>query len=187
MLKMFAYQNSIYMKSLFSLFSLVAITSCAPTPEKPSLDEGYWGEASALRNGETWRTNPACWISQIDKTTLIVQLDSFIDKYYYKEGLIINGIPPQVGTYPVKKFKGNEINLHSVLSMWDYDLPLGGYHLLESDSNTNRVTLLSYDTLTRELTGSFNLSFLVSGRPYPSYPDTIRFTNGFFHGRLEKK
>ena len=172
------------MKNFFSFLFLATILSCVPTPEKPSLDEGYWGEAFALRNGELWKTNPACWISQLDNTTLIVQLDSFIENYCYKEGLIFANIPPKIGTYPVKKFKSNESNLYSVLSMWDADSPLGGYHILEADSNTNRFTLLSYDTLSKEMTGAFNVGFLVSGKPYPSYPDTIRFKNGYFHGRL---
>jgi hypothetical protein len=71
--------------------------------------------------------------------------------------------------------------------MWDADQPLGGYHILESDSSTNVVSLTAYDTLSKEIKGTFNLSFIVSGRPYPSYPDTIRLKNGQFSGKIIKK
>jgi hypothetical protein len=174
------------MKNFFSLFVLLAIISCAPTPEKPSLPEDYWGEASAQRNGMPWKANPACYISPRNQTNIIVSIDSFIENYYLKESLVIADIPPFIGTYPVKNFRIDENILHSVLSMWESDFPLGEYRILDSDSNTNRVTLLSYDTLSKEITGAFNLSFLVSHQPYLSSPDTIRFTNGFFHGRLRE-
>lgn len=172
------------MKNFFPFLFLATLLSCTPTPEKPSLPADYWGEASALRNGELWKANPACYISPRNKTNLIISIDSFIQNYYLKESLGIVDIPPVVGTYPIKTLTGEESSPYSTLTMWDADLPLGEYRMLESDSLTNRFTLLSYDTLTKEITGAFNLSFLVSHLPYPSYPDTIRFKNGYFHGRL---
>ena len=113
----------------------------------------------------------------------MVELDSFIDNYYLKESLIILGIPPFLGTYKVNKLTAAK-DLNSSLSMWDADFPIGGYTLLESDSNTNRVTLTAYDTLSKEIKGTFNLTYIFVSKPFPNYPDTLRFRNGNFHGKL---
>ena len=157
--------------------------ACCSDPEKPSLPDDYWGEASAERNGKPWITNPACWIDRNDNTNIVVQLDSFIDSYYLKESLIILGIPPFLGTYKVHKATA-AIELNSSLSMWDADFPIGGYILLEADSNTNLVTLASYDTLSKEVKGTFNLTYVFVSKPFPDYPDTLRFKNGKFHGKI---
>ena len=172
----------------FFYFALISLfLACGKNQEKPSLPENYWGEASAERNGKPWATNPVCWINIVNKTNVIIELDSFINNYYLKESLIIFDIPPFLGTYKVNKLTAAK-DLNSSLSMWDADLSIGGYTLLESDSNTNRVTLTSYDTLSKEIKGTFNLTYIVvPPGPYPDYPDTIRFRNGKFHGKLIKK
>ncbi len=45
--------------TLYFAFVALSLASCYE-PEKPSLSEDYWGEASAERNGKPWKTNPAC-------------------------------------------------------------------------------------------------------------------------------
>ena len=174
------------MKNVFYFAFISFLLACGRDPEKPSLPNDYWGEASAERNGKPWTTNPACWIDRNDNTNIVVQLDSFIDNYYLKESLIILGIPPSLGTYSVHKLTVAK-DLNSSLSMWDADLPIGGYSLLESDSNNNQVTLSSYDTLSKEIKGTFNLTYIFVSKPFPNYPDTLRFRNGRFHGKIIKK
>jgi hypothetical protein len=170
----------------FSLF--VLLIACKKEITKPALPEDYYGTASAERNGKPWSAHPTCWIDVIGQSNLVVQLDSFWQDFYFKEQVSIYGIPPILGTYKVYKLSTQTVDkLYSVLSMWDADQPLGGYTILESDSSTNLVTLTKYDTLTKEIKGTFNLTFVVSGRPYPSYPDTIKMKNGQFFGKLIKK
>jgi hypothetical protein len=174
------------MKHVLYFAFLVFLFACKKEPAKPALPEGFYGIASAERNGKPWTAHPACWISLVDHTNLVVELDSFWQDFYFKESLIFSGIPPFLGTYKLHKSTGvNDLNAD--LSMWDSDQPLGGYSLIESDSNTNIVSLTAYDTLSKEIKGTFNLSFIVSERPYSSYPDTIRFKNGKFSGKIIKK
>jgi hypothetical protein len=175
------------MKQLLCFTFLVFLFACKKEPAKPALPEGYYGTASAERNGKPWTAHPSCWIDLVDHTNLVVELDSLNEDFYTEESLIIDGIPPFLGTYRVYKFKIGEDHLNANLSMWDEDQPLGYYELIESDSNTNLVSLTSYDTLSKEIKGTFNLSFIVSERPYSSYPDTIRFKNGKFSGKIIKK
>ena len=180
------------MKNLFFfLATIVLLNACNKKSDpEPVLPGNYWGEATGYKNGVLWSSYPACWIDLIDKNTITVELDSFYKGYrlyYARESLIISKIPPFPGTYKVEKFKLNVTNVYSHLSFWDDDQLLGEYDILESDSNTNLVTLQSIDTLSKEIRGSFNLSYLVQHRPYPNAPDTIRFKNGMFHGKIIKK
>lgn len=176
------------MKHILFFALIFILFACKKEPAKPSLPDGYYGTASAERNGKPWTGHPACWISLADHTSISMELDSFWQDFYGKESLQIWNIPPFVGTYKTHRYIGQNLNqVYSILSMWDSDLPLGGYNILESDSSTNVVALTSYDTLTKEIKGTFNLTFIVSGRPYPSYPDTIRMKNGQFSGKLIKK
>jgi hypothetical protein len=65
----------------------------------------------------------------------------------------------------------------------DHDVIYGQYRILESDSSSF-VTLISFDSITGEVRGTFDLTFLVEHRPFPGAPDTLRLRNGQFYTRL---
>ncbi|MBK8923611.1 MAG: hypothetical protein IPM81_19315 [Saprospirales bacterium] len=65
----------------------------------------------------------------------------------------------------------------------DDDFLLGYYDVLEADSSSF-MTILSYDTVTREVKGTFEATYIVKQRPYPGAPDTIRLRNGVFHTKV---
>jgi len=180
------------MKYFIYFFAAISILSaCNKKADiEPVLPPNYWGEATAEKNGQLWSAHPGCWIDLVDKKSIVVELDSFFKGrrlYYLAESLIIAKIPPIPGTYKVERSFVDTAGTNSHFGFWDDDQPLGLYNILESDSATNRVTLASYDTLTKEIKGSFNLTYIVVNRPYPHTPDTIRFRNGQFHGKLVKK
>ena len=176
------------MKSLF-LYILIFMTlfSCfGKKEEEPPLPENHWGEASAQVNGAFWEAYPICRTDIFDKKSLSIKLDSFINGNYLVESLNLIYVPPVTGVYKAHKLvtaTSAQQKPYSVLTMWDYDLPLGQYDLMAGDT-TNWVSLDSYDTITKEISGRFELTFVVTKRPYANYPDTIRFRNGTYHGRL---
>lgn len=176
------------MKPFLLFFVLLCIFSCKKTPDivDVPLAPEFWGEASAEINGRLWTAHPACFIDRIDKKSIEVHLDSF-NHGYLKEVLIMGFIPAHTGSYQVFKFDINSTMLYSHLGFWKDDEDLGLYSILESDSSSNQVTLESYDTLSQEIKGSFNLTYIVEERPYSYSPDIIRFRNGKFHGRLVEK
>ncbi len=177
--------------SICLLTAMIIFTACdKKTDVEPVLAEDYWGGASAEKDGEAWIAYPACWINLIDKKNIVIEIDSFAKGqrlYYLKESLVIDKIPPMSGTYQVEKSFVDTAGTNAHFSYWNYDELLGIYNILESDSATNRVTLASYDTLTKEIKGSFNLTFLAQTRSFPEAPDTVRFKNGTFHGKVVKK
>lgn len=178
------------MKYAFWALVIVAIYANCKKNEPntpPPLPSSFWGDASAQKNGKPWTANPSCWIDIVDKKTINIELDSFLNGYYLTETLFFEGVPPKTGTYKVLKWTfPKDGNLNADLTYSDADLALGDYDILETDS-TNYLTLSSYDTLSKEIKGSFNLTFIVHKRPYSNAPDTIRFRDGKFHGKLIKK
>ena len=150
----------------------------------PKPSPHFWGEATARQNGIPWRGDPVCRYDVIDRTTLFIQLDSFAPRW--TEVLSFWEIPPVVGTYEVFGSTGtNDGKANASFYYLGYDVLLAGYRPLEGGNN--RFVLESIDTTSKEIKGSFDLTLVISQRPYyPDAPDTIRFTNGKFHGRLYK-
>lgn len=177
------------MKYLFwILAAAVCFAACKdPKPEPPALPEGFWGTASAQKDGKLWTASPFCRIDLIDGETLTIQLDSFWHGDYLVEALDFYKIPPAAGIYKVIQWnaaKDGKVGAH--LTYWDDDVALGIYDVLGT-ATSNQLVVESYDTASGELKGTFDLVFLVSHRPYPNAPDTIRFREGKFHGRIHKK
>lgn len=172
---------------IYTLFSLVIFFSCekANNGETPKFSPNYWGEATAQKNGSLWQADPVCRMDIVDSATMKIQLDSFVDGSFLKESLVFKEVPPIVGNYDVfRKTEDEDGKVHAYLYYWQSDVPLGVYHVLEG--STNRLVLESFDNTSKEIKGSFDLTLIVDHRPYPTAPDTIRFTNGKFHGRLYK-
>jgi hypothetical protein len=145
----------------------------------PQISSDYWGDASAQINGKLWTAHPVCWIDVIDHKTITIQLDSFYNITQLAEDLFFAHIPPKPGTYKVSRVVYNP-NAPDALSS------ALGYDILET-ANINEIVVESYDTLSKEIRGTFDVTFIVSGRPYPNSPDTLRLQDGKFHGKLIKK
>jgi len=177
----------IYIYTLFSFVSILFSCKKDIGSDKPMLPPDYWGESTASQNGLPWRADPVCWVDLIDHTTLVIELDSFVNNSFLKESLTFQEVPAAVGNYEVFKWTSpDDGKVDIVLSYWEHDVPLGVYHALEG-SNNNRLSIESFDTISKEIKGAFDLTLIVVHRPYPTAPDTIRFTNGKFHGRLYDK
>jgi hypothetical protein len=59
----------------------------------------------------------------------------------------------------------------------------GDYGIIEADSSSF-VMIDSYDTVSREIKGWFDLLFTAIHKPSSDAPDTIRITKGVFHGKV---
>ena len=176
------------MKHFFWLLAAAGIySSCKDPSPVPMFPDNSWGEASALKNGQYWVANPICFYDLIDSQKMSIQLGSFMDRYALTEYLSFSGIPLDTGSYELipLDITQNEKGM-ATLSYLNYDVGKGACDLLGLDSS-NYLVVASYDTLSREIKGRFNLTFIVRKPPYPGAPDTIRFTDGRFHGKLFKK
>jgi hypothetical protein len=100
--------------------------------------------------------------------------------------MLLSKIPLEKGRYPVRRFHvGNcdDIDpVYGIFSPWisDGDVPGDDYVLLDSEDNS--VEIEQFNRQTKELRGSFQVTFVVE-RPvrYGGLADTLRFTDGRFY------
>ncbi len=170
---------------LILIMSVCFVAACdkkeAPIPEK---DFFYWGEVTALQNGEPWEE--ACLASDFDladgeKFNMISRV--LIYNHFLTESMGLGKIPFSLGTYMVKsKLPLDDGQIVGGFGFYHDDQTLAHYDILEVE-NSNFMTITSYDSSTLELKGIFDLTFLrISGSS--EYPDTVRFTNGLFHTKI---
>ncbi|MFN0214141.1 MAG: hypothetical protein ACKVT2_07780 [Saprospiraceae bacterium] len=163
------------------LFGLAACDKNLP----PADDSPYWGTTEALINGKQWSGEPFSFININHGKGFQIIVDS-LDKYgIRREALSFSKVPFQPGkSLLINTFPQTDDGLVGAhYFILDDDVILGNYKVLESDSSSY-ITLMSYDSISRELKGTFDITFIVDHRPDASYPDTIRFRNGQFHTRL---
>lgn len=174
---------------LLLLVAIIIFVSCKkeePTPVKePS---NFWGEASATINGTPWTAQPIAWVNLIYKNNWLFSIASFDQSGILRKSLSLIKVPFTPGTYPIVNSDAqvNDSLVGADFRYWEADLGLGYYTVLESDSSSF-VTLASYDPVTKELRGTFDLTFIVSHRPYAGAPDTLRVRNGRFHTKVRDK
>ena len=166
------------------------LLACTKEEVKPS---PYWGEVSILRNGQTWEP-------QVLASSEAEDLDSnFV-------GIIFHWYQPETGflreSLSFRKTPLNRIG-DTIEVDNSYFLELTGtirgfyvtvlqsgdvagdvYEVLESEENYLIVT--SWDAEKREIKGEFQASFLFAGELHstPDAPDTLRFSQGYFHTRI---
>lgn len=154
-----------------------------------------------LINGQAW-THPKDW-----KTDLVgivskpvtgcnsffagIELNSYeqdnIDTIYYyqREHLLITGIPLlKKATYLITQEYGCG-NLYASLFLLgeDGDAIVGYYKRLDAKGVSNTITIDSFDTISGDVSGSFDITFVkdrLNKAYYPNYPDTVRFNGGTF-------
>ena len=177
------------MKRILFLFLIATVfISCKKDPAPVVEPSPFWGEAAATINGKAWAAQPTAWVNPVHKNNWYIEIDSFDRFNILREGLNLKKIPFIPGTYPVVNTDSqvNDSLVGASFSYWEGDLGLGYYTVLESDSSSF-VTLESYDPITKELRGRFDLTFIVAHRPYAGAPDTLRVRNGRFHTKVRDK
>ncbi len=151
----------------------------------------YWGEATALKNGEQWnaliyghrRSVP----THIGASFSIDVYDVFGDVGFWRQALSFFRVPLEKGTYNLVKSVAQD-SLESpganyIFILQDGDVAGDLFTILESEENY--IEVLSFDD--DEIAAGFQVTFVrynLETISNPEVPDTIRFTNGYFHTRL---
>lgn len=169
---------------------LICVNRLAP---ESGLEDYYWGQMSALRNGELWIVGPQLGTlyahSNDDRETMNIYMGAFegrpSHKYEYAcpfEDLVFQGIPRRLGTYP----------LPGRIEEWDveqrasfgttYKCDVSGLSYVLDKSEGGFISIDAYDRSSCTIEGTFALTVIRKGLGgvYP-YVDTLRFTEGRFH------
>lgn len=152
----------------------------------PDLPEEYWGTATAKLNGKEWTADCASFIDKENPGHWSLSFSVFKNNYYFLGGLSFYNVTAQTDSSDVTKYIFEEKGgVRGYYSLFDADTALGDYHIL-NDAEPNYFTVDSYDSVSREIKGRFEVTFLVNHAPDANAPDTVRFTEGKFHARLDE-
>ena len=148
----------------------------------------YFGIASATFNGKQWdagtvrcNINVPCYKGKL----------GFEFNVYNKQGLsetlVFEKIPIAKGNYSINPLNYNDPLCNDTVATASYstsndDVAVDFYNVVPSSSNY--FTINNYNERTKELTGSFALTFKISTRQSPNSPDTLKVTNGSFYTKI---
>lgn len=166
---------------------LILLTSCEKESQTSEQEGPWWGEAAAEKNGNPWEGNPYAVTSKNFPDRLDIFLDSLDGNNLPREALSFYEVPLVSGTYPVLDAppQVKDSLVRSKFYYLEVDILYGVYKILEADSSSF-ITITSYDSVSKEVKGTFDVTFITEIKPYSSAPDTIRMRNGAFHTKVIK-
>lgn len=164
---------------------LILLASCGKEPKEPQQIGPHWGEVTTEKNENLWKATAYAAVNNKLADRLDILIDSLDENNFNRERLSFYKVPSVPGTYTVFN-SSSQVNDSLVGSRFFYvevDILYGVYKILEADSSSF-ITLTSYDPVSREVKGTFDVTFIKEIKPYPNAPDTIRLRNGKFHTKV---
>ena len=173
---------------IFFTLAIIILSACSDEDKNPDwwLKRDYWGEVSEDFNGVLWDGAVIYGRDHSNRERAHPGNVFGIDNYanLLLESLGFHDIPCEVGKHTLYDVNPNRS-----------ELPWAGYHTAAGDvlgdyftlfeSEENFIDIISIEG--KEVTATFQLTLLpdtTRRRVRIDIPDTLRFTNGFFHTRL---
>lgn len=170
------------------LLTILLCISCKKEPD-PVVPPPFWGEASATVDGRFWVAHPTAVVNINHGHGWNIEIDSFNKFGILLQSLSIFKLPFTPGTYPIviTQPQTDDFKVGGDFFYLTSDQADGYYTVLESDSSSF-VTMQSYDSITKELRGTFEVTLIAQHKPpYGNPPDTLRVRGGIFHTRVRDK
>jgi hypothetical protein len=155
-------------------------------------EQGFSGEGSAIKNGVYWGTKllvvPKNNFCNPD-TCIAIHLRSYNENGTPTSYLNIDFVEPKVGkrtlNYTASIFERIDHKVDYGVFSSEGHVAIGGYHVFEQTSR-NYVEITQINLETGYIKGVFQMDVVRDSfwTPSGSIPDTIRFTNGKFEGRI---
>lgn len=163
------------------LLSLLMFAQCELPPEFDIYKElGYSGTFSGELNGSIWSGHSKGRFTDLENRIIGCEVDSLDYRYAPTEIIVFRNIPTKPGTYRLSTSSTttNDTVVNCYLFYGELDRLLGYYVTFDEDSS-NVFDLKSYDSDTRILEFSFDVSLRASQRPpeHYNFPDTLRYSN----------
>lgn len=167
---------------------LIAITiSCKK--EKSELVGRYFGEITALKNNANWSTKYVSGLVNYPcfEGKLSVDFLTFNSEGFMRETMTLFNIPKEKGTFKISRVNPSNYCIDSSVQAFyatkldDGDVLGDTYEVLPEQ---NFINIISYNPVTKEIKGSFQVSFIIVNRINPLAADTIRFRNANFKTKV---
>ncbi len=176
------------------LLTLLLFSACKKEPQNPE-EEIPRGDATALKNGDSWSAVTWSKLSYLDPSTFGLLIENYTVEGYRRGSLHFRRIPYENGTFFFNIYDFVSPSASDTVQTCTFDTLLddgdvaGDTYQLVRDSAA-WLTVRIKDTSTGDIEGEFSAEFvkwLYMGEEYdPASPDTIIFTNGTYHARVQK-
>lgn len=170
---------------------LLAAFVIAGCKKDDDANEPEYGTVEITRNGEYWEASIWAVKFPADSTKLeITVFKNTGECELCSESVNLHNIPVIPGHYSIIKlapFHPTE-NVVAVYGTTVDDGDVGGdYGFPTADSLGNFIEIESYDSITQEISATFNVSIIVNKPKYDeTLPDTLRFENARFKVKVRK-
>lgn len=165
----------------------IIFIGCKKDPNK----DLYYGTAYATFNGKAWSAGKVRCASNIPcyKGKLGFDFSVYNRQGFRRETMVFEKIPIAKGNYSINQLNYNDPLCKDTVAIASYstlqddgDVALDFYNVIPSLNNYFAID--DYNERTKELRGSFSVTFKIFSRQDPNSPDTIRVTNGSFYTKI---
>jgi hypothetical protein len=160
----------------FFLFAM--LSSC----KKESL---YWGEASTLKNGVEWGGEIRTDINNLSASKVDISIKTTREDGFW-ENLYFFKVPLSAGKYILSEASNQppDDSLVGGKFFVGYDDELHDIYKIAQNDSTSYIEITDYSEGSKELKGRFSLVLWPDLANSPNAPDSIVFSSGVFHARI---
>ncbi|MDX1719239.1 MAG: hypothetical protein R3353_03705 [Salegentibacter mishustinae] len=181
-------------KIVLVMLSIGMLLSCSNDDEDNRLTESPnpidSGLARAQKNGKDWQSH--IYAIQRNETSdyFGIILSVYDGEGIRRQSLGFINLEKDTLTATVKRSSNTDDRLNAAIFATlaaDGDVLCDVFEVYEPDSLTNTITITEFNEQTKEVSGTFNVTFIkdTERRPCdPDAPEFVRFTNGEFHTEL---
>ena len=169
-----------YAKIVLPALVVITLFSC----EK---DDYYWGTVTVQKNGSPWVTEIRATRSTISNSKINIRINTPNQSGEILEKLNFFKVPATVGHYPLSYTFNQppDDSLIGCLYANGYQDQLYDSYLLSQQDSTSYLEITEYDSKKKEIKGRFNLIVWPDIKGSWNAPDSIVFSDGEFHTRVD--
>ena len=168
-----------YTKILLPILAVSALLSC----EK---DDYYWGTITVQKNGSPWMAEIRATKSTISTSKINIRINTLNQSGEILEKLNFFKVPTTVRHYPLSYTFNQppDDSLVGCLYTNGYQDQLYDSYSLSQQDSTSYIEITEYDSKKKEIRGRFNLIVWPKIKGSLNAPDSIVFSGGEFHTRI---
>ncbi len=173
------------MKSILLLYclGLCCISAC----KKDNGKRDYWGEVSVLKNGNSWSGGITGLQHDFSSEKVDINIENFTEGGNHLDNLLFFKVPKEVGIYKLS-YSINQPPDDSLVGTRYFnvyeDVLFDIYDVATNDS-TSYLEITEYNDRKDEFRGKFHLTLYRTLKGSINVPDTLIFTEGTFHTRID--